>query len=716
MSTLHYSFIGNMEKFNFGYSVKNIPIPSEREYKIQLTEKIEAVIKRMRWKAIHADGKTEETGTKRKTYGLRSTATPAAVKDLSAFENDLWKIVTKLQFRRVNCDFQNKLKEDIRNIKRSEKVYVSADKTSNIYKIPKEQYEGLLTNAVTAAYKKAKPKLADKINKLGIKFAKNKEIEDRMLINGTGESFITLKDHKENFNNNPKTRLINPAKNEIGRISKDILDDINQQLRSKFRTNQWKNTQSVITWFKNLKNKKSLKFIVFDIENFYPSISEKLLGDALRFAKEHVKIKKADMDTILHARKSLLYKQGEPWMKKDSGIFDVTMGAYDGAEVCELVGIYLLSILATKCDKENIGLYRDDGLAAVKNLSGPQTERLKKEFQQVFNDNGLKITIECNLKVVDYLDVTLNLNNGTHKPFRKPNDETLYISANSNHPPNIIKQLPISVEDRLRSLSSSKRVFSEAAQHYQGALEKCGFTHKLEYEKNRNGGISKNRSRKIIWFNPPFSKNVSTNVAKEFLRLVDKHFGRNQKYKKIFNRQNLKVSYSCMRSMKSIVTSHNRKILTEGTSREERTCNCPANATCPMNGNCLAKNVIYSGEITSNLQSYGTKEYTGISEPAWKKRLGNHKRDFANRKYENSTTLSKEIWKIKDAGGAYSINWSIVGHAPAFNPSSGKCNLCLAEALHINENADTLINTRSELVKKCRHRNKYALIQKDSKD
>ena len=58
-------------------------------------------------------------------------------------------------------------------------------------------------------------------------------------------------------------------------------------------------------------------------------------------------------------------------MKKDSGIFDVTMGAFDGAEVCELVGIYLLSILATKCGQENRELYRDDGLAAVENLSGP---------------------------------------------------------------------------------------------------------------------------------------------------------------------------------------------------------------------------------------------------------------------------------------------------------------------------------------------------------
>ena len=63
-----------------------------------------------------------------------------------------------------------------------------------------------------------------------------------MTKNGTGESFITLKDHKDDFNNAPKTRLINPAKNEIGRISKNLLDDINQQLRNILKINQWKNT------------------------------------------------------------------------------------------------------------------------------------------------------------------------------------------------------------------------------------------------------------------------------------------------------------------------------------------------------------------------------------------------------------------------------------------------------------------------------------------
>ena len=575
----------------------------------------------------------------------------------------------------------------------------------------------MLTNAVTTSYKKAKPKLADKINQLGVKFAKKKNVHERMEKNGTSESFITLKDHKENFHNEPKTRLINPAKNEIGRISKDILDGINQQLRNQLKINQWKNTQSVINWFKNLKCKKQLKFVVFDIENFYPSISEKLLVDALNFAKEKVTIRKIDFDTIMHSRKSLLYKEGEPWIKKESGIFDVTMGAYDGAEICELVGIYLLNILSTRCEKENIGLYRDDGLAVFKNLSGPQSERIKKEFQKVFNENGLKIVIKCNLKVVDYLDATFNLNDGTYKPFKKPNDEILYINANSNHPANIIKQLPISVEDRLRKLSSNKRIFDEAAPDYQRALDNCGFSYKLEYKKSdvKTPPQKRSRQRKVIWFNPPFSKSVSTNVAKEFLNLVDKHFKDNHKFKKIFNRNTLKVSYSCMRSMKSIVSAHNRKILTEESAENERKCSCPEGTSCPLDGHCLSKNTMYSGKITSDLPNYGTNEYVGISAPEWKLRYGNHRISFNERRYAKCE-IAKEIWRIKDQGGTFDISWSILGHAPAYNPSSKKCNLCLIEALYINEHAGELLNTRKELVKKCRHQNRYALVQEEKQN
>ena len=107
--------------------------------------------------------------------------------------------------------------------------------------------------------------------------------------------------------------------------------------------NEWKNTASMIDWFKKIESKSSNKFLMFNIKDFYPSIKEDLLINALEFAKQHVTIKSKDRETIFHARKSLLYNKGEPWTKKQSNNFDVAMGSYDGAEVCELIGIFMLS-------------------------------------------------------------------------------------------------------------------------------------------------------------------------------------------------------------------------------------------------------------------------------------------------------------------------------------------------------------------------------------
>ena len=129
--------------------------------------------------------------------------------------------------------------------------------------------------------------------------------------------------------------------------------------------------------------------MMLDIKDIYPSISEKLLKEGLDFAKSKVNISKTDEGTILQARKSLLFDGTHVWIKKKGGLFDVTMGAYDGAEVCELVGTFLLYTLAQKYPKENMGLYRDDGLAVFKNTSGPQNERIKKDFQRIFKEKGL---------------------------------------------------------------------------------------------------------------------------------------------------------------------------------------------------------------------------------------------------------------------------------------------------------------------------------------
>ena len=97
---------------------------------------------------------------------------------------------------------------------------------------------------------------------------------------------------------------------------------------------------------------------------------------------------------IMHPRKSILLHNGSLWVKKDSGgMFDVTMGSFQGAEVCELVGLFILNDLANNYGTNNIGLYRDDGLAIFKNTTGPQAERTRKEITRRFREHGLKITI-----------------------------------------------------------------------------------------------------------------------------------------------------------------------------------------------------------------------------------------------------------------------------------------------------------------------------------
>ena len=163
-----------------------------------------------------------------------------------------------------------------------------------------------------------------------------------MEINGKNNSFITLKDHKGTFSNNPTVRLINPAKNELGHISKAILDTTNKNIREAMGLNQWRNTDTVIDWFKSIRNKHLCKFVVFDIREFYPSITENLLKKALTSAKAHTHLSDDDKAIIHHATKSSLFNDPQTCIKRDSALFDAKMGAYDAAEVFELVGNYLL--------------------------------------------------------------------------------------------------------------------------------------------------------------------------------------------------------------------------------------------------------------------------------------------------------------------------------------------------------------------------------------
>ena len=367
-----------MEPINFGYSMKNIPTPSNDRYKYKLIEKVEQVIKRMRWKAIYfKDGKNVNNSNNDDeimdtTFKFKSRNCPSQVEERKEFEFDLLKMIENIEFRQTNNEFQNILMQDLKKIKETPEAYISADKTNNFYKMSKDEYNKVLVENVTKTYKKSSKEFPKSINREAKKLAKDNGLEDKLDIMAKQQCFLTIKDHKEDFRTNPRYRLINPTKSELGQISKLIIENINKELRPIIQVNQWQDTSSAINWFKNITSKEACSFIMFDIQDFYPSITEKLLRDAIDFAGRYVNISPKDKKIIFHARKSLLYHNGTPWVKRGgSGVFDVTMGSYDGTEVCDLVGLYLLSIIGPKFNENNdIGLYRDDGLGISRGLSG----------------------------------------------------------------------------------------------------------------------------------------------------------------------------------------------------------------------------------------------------------------------------------------------------------------------------------------------------------
>ena len=289
-----------------------------------------------------------------------------------------------------------------------------------------------------------------------------------------------------------------------------------------------------------------------------------------------------DKTIIKNAAKSVLCSDGEVWVKKSAGEneppFDVTMGGYHGAEICELVGLYMLEGLKEIIPNGQVGLYRDDGLAAVPITSGTKTEAIKKKLHQFAKRVGLKLEIENPAFATDFLDLNFNLKSHSFGPYRKPNSRLSYINARSNHPPTIIKEIPSMIEYRISKRSCNKDEFNKAADDYNEALRNCGYTKRIEYkEEEKECGEKrkkKNRKRKLIWFNPPFSRNVKTNIGKIFINLVKKHFGTKNPLSKIINKKNMKISYSCMENIKSIIKKHNKKILESNRKEEIPPCNC----------------------------------------------------------------------------------------------------------------------------------------------
>ena len=115
------------------------------------------------------------------------------------------------------------------------------------------------------------------------------------------------------------------------------------------------------------------------------------------------------------------------------------------------------------------------------NILEAEIERKKKEIVKRFKECGLSITIQCNSKLVDFLDVTLDLYNNLYKPFGKPNNKPIYMNKQSNHPPNVVEQLPKSIAKRVLDTSSSKDITDKSISIYKNVLYESGFKEELEW-------------------------------------------------------------------------------------------------------------------------------------------------------------------------------------------------------------------------------------------
>ena len=704
--------------------MKNIPIPSRDEYVLQLIHSVEKFIKNLRWRVkCFQKPPTEQ----KETYGFPSPKHPGSVQDLKLLEQRLLAMVRDIQFRNFTDEFQEKLKQDVRQIRDATELIVEADKTSNHYKLNKDQFKDLLNKNIHKDYKKAAEEDLRRATEHHKKIVAKYDLDDRMNATQARPARITMKDHKPHFQENPKVRLINPTKPDLQVISRHILSRIIRDVRRKTNYKQWINSDSVISWFSELPNKTRLKFLSFDVVSMYPSITEKLLQNALQWASQYTKISEQEFETIMGCKTSLLYdNERNVWKKKGTTDFDITMGAYDGGECCDICVLFLLSKL--QHININIGAYKDDWLAAS-SLTSRQTDNIRKELDKVFKENGLTLDfVAVNKKIVNFLDITLNLETGLYEPYMKENNTILYVHSKSNHPPSILKNLPKNIENRLSKISANEEVFTTAIPPYQAALEASEYKHKLKFDPNARNTPTKqkNRNRKVTWFNPPFSKNVKTNIGKQFLAIIKETFPRTHPLHKICNTNTIKLSYRCMNNMKREVSRHNNKLLNgnnnninnnnnRAAAQQTYECSCrplKMPETCKVfpGIGCQVDHLVYKATVTRT-DTYHRETYTGCTYNPMKTRYNQHMSDIHTQNVEHTgTTLSAYVRNLTRDNIPHNIKWEIVKRAAPFNPITKICRLCISEKLHILFHPeDSTLNQRSEFFSKCWHKGTHLL-------
>ena len=217
-----------------------------------------------------------------------------------------------------------------------------------------------------------------------------------------------------------------------------------------------------------------------------------------------------------------------------------------------------------------------------------------------------------------------------------------------------MKQVPTILSTRLSSLSINEDEFNKAKRLYENALKSSGFKKKkLKFESIQTTR-SQNKQRKVVWFNPPYNADVKTSIGKVFLKPVPKHFRKRHHYRKTFNANTIKLSYSCTPNVKNLIEQHNNSVMASGTSTNKRDYNCRNKDNFPLDGMCLVECIFH--EATLSIIDK-TNIYFVSAEGGFKSRYNNHTLLFRSNEYKHCNELSKHICSLKDSNTKFRLKW-----------------------------------------------------------
>ena len=289
-----------MQKIDIDYSLKNIPLQTKKSYQMDLVKNLQKLCWRIRWKALKGWGCFDKPDgsrpTKKETFGFKSAKTPKLpttdaeyphidwgkvkpeVEMLKEFEEELFKVPTKVKFRYFDNPLQRAMREDLKKVKNSGRVVVKADKTRNFYGVLPKFYNDVMASNIHGGgdYVEVDPVELDEVNQEAAELAAELGIDERVEVFQKKPAFINFKDTKSDFSTaaaaeEVPVRLITPSKSQMGKVSKVKLQRLNAQVRRVTNYNQWRQTRDATRWLEGLPQPgrgKLYYFFQFDFKSF----------------------------------------------------------------------------------------------------------------------------------------------------------------------------------------------------------------------------------------------------------------------------------------------------------------------------------------------------------------------------------------------------------------------------------------------------------------